>query len=326
MAYIQNSYQAPVLNNGYYDLPIQNAYSNPNMMANQYPQVAENQFNPMIQNNYPQGGYTVQPSNLETFVGSRESTFKYVSNSGYNSNPINPYAMSISHSNDQFPAQVYTNTGVQLRVDPRMSSSKIEEVAYKAKSQMMGGGYGQQFMPNNPFTMPQMGMNMYGNNPSSGMGMNYHNPSSGMGMWSFEPPFAEQGPTFPAVPAYMPQVFNPNPYMANMGQQMMGPNMNGGQNMYGGGAVVQRPTPNIRISDDDAYEVGDDEEFIKAKRNKATSIKSLEKRESKYVKKNRSTLEKVNDFLTDNSTIYWLVVLLVILIVAFVVKALYVDK
>jgi hypothetical protein len=320
---MQNSYQSPVLNGGYYDVPIQNAYSNQNMMANNYPQVGESQFNPMIQNNYPQGGYTVQPSNLESFVGSRESTFKYVSNSGYNSNPINPYAMSISHSNDQFPAQVYTNTGVQLRVDPRMSSSKIEDSAYKAKSQMMGGGYGQQFMPNNPFTMPQMGMNMYGQNPS--MGMNYHNPSSGMGMWSFEPPFAEQGPTFPAVPAYMPQVFNPNPYM---GQQMMGPNMYGGQNMmYGGGQGGQRPTPNIRIRDDDedAYEAGDDE-VIKAKRNKATPIKSLEKRESKQVKKNRSTLEKVNDFLTDNSTIYWLIVLLVILVVAFVVKALYVDK
>lgn len=312
MAYIQNSYQAPVLNNGYYDVPIQNQYSNPNMMNNNYPQVGEQQFNPMIQNNYPQGGYTVQPSNLESFVGSRESTFKYVSNSGYNSNPINPYAMSISHSNDQFPAQVYTNTGVQLRVDPRMSSSKIEDSAYKAKSQMMGGGYGQQFMPNNPFTMPQMGMNMYGQNPSAGMGM-----------WSFEPPFAEQGPTFPAVPA---QVFNPNPYMANMGQQMMGPMgqhvMNGGQNMYGGGGV-QRPTPNIRISDADDSD--EDEEVVKAKRNKATPIKSLEKREKKE-RKNKSTLEKVNDFLTDNSTIYWLVVLLVILIVAFVVKSLYVDK
>ncbi len=315
---MQNSYQAPVLNNGYYDVPIQNAYSNPNMMANHYPQVGESQFNPMIQNNYPQGGYTVQPSNLESFVGSRESTFKYVSNSGYSSNPINPYAMSISHSNDQFPAQVYTNTGVQLRVDPRMSSSKIEDAAYKAKSQMMGGGYGQQFMPNNPFTMPQMGMNMYGQNPSSGMGMNYHNPSSGMGMWSFEPPYAEQGPTFPAVPA---QVFNPNPYMV---QPMMGPNMYGGQMMQGGGAVVQRPTPNIRISDADADD-SDDEDVVKAKRNKSTPIKSLEKREKKE-RKNKSTLEKVNDFLTDNSTIYWLVVLLVILIVAFVVKALYVDK
>lgn len=312
MSYIQNSYQAPVLNNGYYDVPIQNSYSNPNMMANNYPQVGESQFNPMIQNNYPQGGYTVQPSNLESFVGSRESTFKYVSNSGYNSNPINPYAMSISHSNDQFPAQVYTNTGVQLRVDPRMSSSKIEDAAYKAKSQMMGGGYGQQFMPNNPFTMPQMGMN-------------YQNPSMGMGMWSFEPPYAEQGPTFPAVPA---QVFNPNPYMVNMTQPMMGPMgqhmMNGGvPNMYGGGAVVQRPTPNIRISDADDSD--DDEDVVKAKRNKSTPIKSLEKREKKE-RKNKSTLEKVNDFLTDNSTIYWLVVLLVILIVAFVVKALYVDK
>ena len=310
MAYIQNSYQAPVLNNGYYDVPIQNAYSNPNMMANNYPQVGESQFNPMIQNNYPQGGYTVQPSNLESFVGSRESTFKYVSNSGYNSNPINPYAMSISHSNDQFPAQVYTNTGVQLRVDPRMSSSKIEDAAYKAKSQMMGGGYGQQFMPNNPFTMPQMGM-----------GMNYQNPSSGMGMWSFEPPYAEQGPTFPAVPA---QVFNPNPYMVNMAQPMMGPMgqhvMNGGvPNMYGGGgAVVQRPTTNISISDADTDD-SDDEDVVKAKRNKSTPIKSLEKREKKE-RKNKSTLEKVNDFLTDNSTIYWLVVLLVILIVAFVVK------
>jgi hypothetical protein len=309
MAYMQNSFQAPVLNNGYYDVPIQNAYSNPDMMNQTYQMVGQNQFNPMIQNNYPQGGYTVQPSNLESFVGSRESTFKYVSNSGYSSNPINPYAMSISHSNDQFPAQVYTNTGVQLRVDPRMSSSKIEDAAYKAKSQMMGGGYGQQFMPNNPFTMPQMGM-----------GMNSYNPSSGMGMWSFEPPYAEQGPTFPAVPA---QVFNPNPYMMQqmMPQHMMGPM---GQPMLMNGGGMGRPTPNIRISDDENE--GDNEgEEIKAKRNKSTSIKSLEKREKKE-KKNRSTLEKINDFLTDNSTIYWLIVLLVILIVAFVVKALYVDK
>ncbi len=311
MAYMQNSFQAPVLNGGYYDVPIQNQYSNPNMMNQSYPMVGENQFNPMIQNNYPNGGYTVQPSNLETFIGSRESTYKYVSNAGYNSNPINPYAMSISHSNDQFPAQVYTNTGVQLRVDPRMSSSKIEDAAYKAKSQMMGGGYAQQFMGNNPFTMPQYGMN-------------YQNPSMGMGMWSFEPPYAEQGPTFPAVPA---QVFNPNPYigqpmMPNMnGMMMNGPMMNSPM-MNGGG--MGRPTPNIRISDDD--ESGDEgEEEIKAKRNKATTIKSLEKREKKE-KKNRSTLEKINDFLTDNSTIYWLVVLLVILVVAFVVKALYVDK
>ena len=312
MAYMQNSFQAPVLNGGYYDVPIQNQYSNPDMMNQNYQMVGQNQFNPMIQNNYPQGGYTVQPSNLESFVGSRESTYKYVSNAGYSSNPINPYAMSISHSNDQFPAQVYTNTGVQLRVDPRMSSSKIEDSAYKAKSQMMGGGYGQQFMPNNPFTMPQMGMNMYGQNPSMGMGA-----------WSFEPPYAEQGPTFPAVPA---QVFNPNPYMMpNMnGMMMNGPMMNSPMNnqmmMNGGG--MGRPTPNIRISDDDEDE---DVEEIKAKRNKSTSIKSLEKKEKK-VKKNRSTLEKMNDFLTDNSTIYWLVVLLVILIVAFVVKALYVDK
>jgi hypothetical protein len=302
MAYMQNSFQAPVLNNGYYDVPIQNAYSNPDMMNQNYQMVNSNQFNPMVQNNYPQGGYTVQPSNLESFVGSRESTFKYVSNSGYNSNPINPYAMSISHSNDQFPAQVYTNTGVQLRVDPRMSSSKIEDSAYKAKSQMMGGGYAQQFMGNNPFTMPQYGMS--------------YNPSMGMGAWSFEPPYAEQGPTFPAVPA---QVFNPNPYM--MSQHMMGPM---GQPMVMNGGGMGRPTPNIRISDDDEDE-GEAGEEIKAKRNKSTSIKSLEKREKKE-KKNRSTLEKINDFLTDNSTIYWLIVLLVILIVAFVVKALYVDK
>ncbi len=304
MAYMQNSFQAPVLNNGYYDVPIQNAYSNPDMMNQNYQMVSQNQFNPMIQNNYPQGGYTVQPSNLESFVGSRESTFKYVSNSGYNSNPINPYAMSISHSNDQFPAQVYTNTGVQLRVDPRMSSSKIEDAAYKAKSQMMGGGYAQQFMGNNPFTMPQYGMN-------------YNNPSMGMGTWSFEPPYAEQGPTFPAVPA---QVFNPNPYMMPNMNGMMGQQM--GQHVMNGGGMG-RPTPNIRISDDE--DEGESGEEIKAKRNKSTSIKSLEKREKKE-KKNKSTLEKINDFLTDNSTIYWLIVLLVILIVAFVVKALYVDK
>ncbi len=301
---MQNSFQAPVLNNGYYDVPIQNAYSNPDMMNQNYQMVSQNQFNPMIQNNYPQGGYTVQPSNLESFVGSRESTFKYVSNSGYNSNPINPYAMSISHSNDQFPAQVYTNTGVQLRVDPRMSSSKIEDAAYKAKSQMMGGGYAQQFMGNNPFTMPQYGMN-------------YNNPSMGMGAWSFEPPYAEQGPTFPAVPA---QVFNPNPYMMPNMNGMMGQQM--GQHVMNGGGMG-RPTPNIRISDDE--DEGESGEEIKAKRNKSTSIKSLEKREKKE-KKNKSTLEKINDFLTDNSTIYWLIVLLVILIVAFVVKALYVDK
>ncbi len=301
---MQNSFQAPVLNNGYYDVPIQNAYSNPDMMNQNYQMVNSNQFNPMIQNNYPQGGYTVQPSNLESFVGSRESTFKYVSNSGYNSNPINPYAMSISHSNDQFPAQVYTNTGVQLRVDPRMSSSKIEDAAYKAKSQMMGGGYAQQFMGNNPFTMPQYGMN-------------YNNPSMGMGTWSFEPPYAEQGPTFPAVPA---QVFNPNPYMMPNMNGMMGQQM--GQHVMNGGGMG-RPTPNIRISDDE--DEGESGEEIKAKRNKSTSIKSLEKREKKE-KKNKSTLEKINDFLTDNSTIYWLIVLLVILIVAFVVKALYVDK
>ncbi len=301
---MQNSFQAPVLNNGYYDVPIQNAYSNPDMMNQNYQMVSQNQFNPMIQNNYPQGGYTVQPSNLESFVGSRESTFKYVSNSGYNSNPINPYAMSISHSNDQFPAQVYTNTGVQLRVDPRMSSSKIEDAAYKAKSQMMGGGYAQQFMGNNPFTMPQYGMN-------------YNNPSMGMGAWSFEPPYAEQGPTFPAVPA---QVFNPNPYMMPNMNGMMGQQM--GQHVMNGGGMG-RPTPNIRISDDE--DEGESGEEIKAKRNKSTSIKSLEKREKKE-KKNKTTLEKINDFLTDNSTIYWLIVLLVILIVAFVVKALYVDK
>jgi len=125
MSYIQNSYQAPVLNGGYYDVPIQNAYSNPNMMANSYPSVPEQNFNNVVQNNYSHGGYTVQPSNLETFVGSPESSFKYIGNAGYNSNAINPYAMSINHSNDQFPAQVYTNTGVQLRVDPRMSSYKI---------------------------------------------------------------------------------------------------------------------------------------------------------------------------------------------------------
>lgn len=308
---MQNSYQAPVLNNGYYDVPIQNAYSNPNMMANHYPEVSQQQFNPMIQNSYPHDGYVIQPSNLESFVGSRESTYKYVSNSGYNTNP---YVMSINHSNDQFPAQVYTNTGVQLRVDPRMSSSKIEDSAYKAKSQMMGGGYGQQFMPNNPFTIPQMGMNYYNPssgmgmnyyNPSSGMGMNYYNPSSGMGMWSFEPPYAEQGPTFPAVPA---QVFNPM-MQANMMQQQ---NMMQQPHMIGGG---QRPTPTIRIRDDD----NDSDDEVKDK--KSTSIKAL-KRE----KKNKSSLEKLNDFLTSNSTIYWLVVLLVVLIIAFIVKSLYVNK
>jgi hypothetical protein len=307
MSYMQNSYQAPVLNGGYYDVPIQNAYSNPDMMNQNYPMVNQNQFNPMIQNNYPNGGYTVQPSNLESFVGSRESTFKYVSNAGYSSNPVNPYAMSISHSNDQFPAQVYTNTGVQLRVDPRMSSSKIEDSAYKAKSQMMGGAYGQQFMPNNPFTMPQMGMN-------------YHNPSMGMGAWSFEPPYAEQGPTFPAVPA---QVFNHNPYIEQpMIPNMMGQPMMNGQQMMMNGGGMGRPTPNIRISDGGDE---DEDEEIKAKRNKSTPIKSLEKKERK-VKKNKSTLEKINDFLTDNTTIYWLIVLLVILVVAFIVKALYVDK
>ncbi len=296
---MQNSYQAPVLNNGYYDVPIQNAYSNPNMMANHYPEVSQQQFNPMIQNSYPHDGYVIQPSNLETFIGSRESTYKYVSNSGYNTNP---YVMSINHSNDQFPAQVYTNTGVQLRVDPRMSSSKIEDSAYKAKSQMMGGGYGQQFMPNNPFTIPQMGMN-------------YYNPSSGMGMWSFEPPYAEQGPTFPAVPAqvFNPMMQQPNMMQANMMQaNMIQANMYQQPHMMGGG---QRPTPTIRIRDDD----NDSDDEVKDK--KSTSIKAL-KRE----KKNKSSLEKLNDFLTSNSTIYWLVVLLVVLIIAFIVKSLYVNK
>ncbi len=303
---MQGSYQAPVLNQGYYDVPIQNSYSNPNPMSNSYPSVSDQNFNNTIQNNYPNGGYTVQPSNVETFVGSRESTYKYVGNSGYQTNP---YMMSISHSNDQFPAQVYTNTGVQLRVDPRMSSSKIEDSAYKAKTQMMGGGYAQQFMPNNPFTMPQMGMNY--NNPSSGMGMNGYNPSSGMGMWSFEPPYAEPTPTFPAVPA---QIFNP--MMSGQGGQMMmggqGGQMmmggQGGQMMMGGG---QRATPSIRIKDDE-----DEDEEVKVVKKKSVVIK----------KRDNSTVGKINSFLTDNSTIYWLVILLVILIVAFIVKAVYVDK
>ncbi len=307
MSYIQNSYQAPVQNPGYYDVPIQNAYSNPNQYGGgNYQNVPSNHFNNVIQNNYPQGGYVVQPSNLETFVGSRESSYKYIGNGGYNTNP---YAMSINHSNDQFPAQVYTNTGVQLRVDPRMSSSKIEDSAYKAKSQMMGGGYAQQFMPNNPFTMPQMGMN-------------YQNPSMGMGMWAFEPPYAEQGPTFPAVPA---QVYAP--MMPNMmGQHMgpMGPQMMNGPQMMGGGTMVQRPRPSIRIKDpnDSDEDDVDEDEGVKIKQKRVVQSTSIVKKE----KKNKSTLEKVNSFLTDNSTIYWLIVLLVILIVAFVVKAVYVDK
>jgi hypothetical protein len=277
------SYQAPVLNGGYYDIPIQNAYSNPNMMSGSYPMVPSGEFNSVVQNNYPMGGYTVQPSNLETFVGSRESSYKYISNSGYNNNP---YALSINHSNDQFPAQVYTSTGVQLRVDPRMSSSKIEDAAYKAKTQGYGGGYAQQFAPNNPFTMPQMGM-----------GMNYHNSSSGMGMWSFEPPYAEPFPTFPAVPA---QVFHP--MMGGGGQ----PHMNQG---------VQRPTPGIRIKDADEDEDEDDDEVEVAPK----------KRIIKRVKEH-TLIGKMNAFLTDNTTIYWLIVLLVILLVAFVVKSVYVDK
>jgi hypothetical protein len=293
---MQNSYQAPVLNNGYYDVPIQNAYSNPNMMNNNYQQVPQQQFNPMIQNSYPHDGYVVQPSNLETFVGSRESSYKYISNNGYNTNP---YVMSINHSNDQFPAQVYTNTGVQLRVDPRMSSSKIEDSAYKAKSQMMGGGYAQQFMPNNPFTIPQYGMN-------------YNNPSNGMGMWSFEPPYSEPNVPFPAVPAFVSQP--PVMMMSNQQQQMMMPNQQQMMMMQ----PQQRPTPNIRIRDNDVSEAGDDSGDDDKK---STSIKAL-KRE----KKNKSLLEKFNDLITDNSTIYWLVVLLFVLVISFVVKSLYVNK
>ncbi len=285
---MQNSYQAPVLNGGYYDVPIQNAYSNPNMMSQMQPMVPSGEFNSVVQNNFGgMGGYTVQPSNLETFVGSRESSYKYISNSGYNTNP---YALSINHSNDQFPAQVYTNTGVQLRVDPRMSSSKIEDAAYKAKTQGYGGGgYAQQFAPNNPFTMPQMGMN-------------YQNPGMGMGMWSFEPPYAEPYPTFPAVPA---QVFNP--MMGGMpNHPMMNPMM-----MNGGGAPP-RPTPGIRIKDAD-----DDEDEVEETKAKKRIVKKV---------KDNTLMGKMNAFLTDNTTIYWLIVLLVILVVAFVVKAVYVDK
>ncbi len=278
-SYPQQQPAAPVFNPGYYDVPIQNQYSNPNPMNQTYPSVGAGDFNPMIQSHYPNGGYTVQPSNVETFVGSRESTYKYIGNSGYTST-TNPYAMSINHSNDQFPVQVYTNTGVQLRVDPRMSSSKIEDAAYKAKTQGMGGGYAQQFAPNNPFTMPQYGMN-------------YQNPSSGMGMWSFEPPYAEPMPTFPAVPAQMMVPMLPPPQYQQQQQ-----------------ANIGRPTPAIRIKDED-------------------SDVEVEERPKRVIKRKvvkKSTMEKVNDFLTDNTTIYWLVVLLFILMVAFVIKSVYVPK
>ncbi len=296
-----SSYQAPVYNQGYFDVPIHNAYSNANPMCDSYPSVTQGDFNNQIQQNFPMGGYTVQPSNLETFVGSRESSFKYIGNSGYNTNP---YMMSINHSNDQFPAQVYTNTGVQLRVDPRMSSSKIEDSAYKAKSQMMGGGYGQQFLPNNPFTMPQMGMN-------------YYNPSAGYASWSFEPPYSEPYPTFPAVPAQMPLMPNMTPMMS--GPMMMnGPMMNGPMNGQMGG----RPTPNIRIQDADDESEGSKSTKSKRKR----KVKDSNETPIENLDKDTSTMGKINSFLTDNNTVYWLIVLFVILIVAFVIKAVYVDK
>lgn len=328
MSYGQGSYQAPVFDRGYFDVPMCDQYSNPNPMNSNvvYPSVSMGNLNTTIQGSYSGGGgYTVQPSNVETFVGSRESTYKYIGNQGYASNP---YTMSINHSNDQFPAQVYTNTGVQLRVDPRMSSSKIEDNAYKAKTQMMmgpggipyAGGYAQQFAPNNPFTMPQMGMPM-----------NYQNPSAGMAMWNFEPPYAEPAPTYPAVPVQMPMMPNMMgggcPMMG--GGQMMMPNMVGGQPMgpqmmTGGGPMPpQRPGPEVQIED-----VGSS---VGGKRRRRRVVQAaagetpLEDLEEKKPK-DKSMMGKINRFLTANSTIYWLIVLLVVLVVAFVVKAVYVDR
>ncbi len=329
MSYGQGSYQAPVFDQGYFDVPMCDQYSNPNPMNSNvtYPGVPVTQLNTTIQGSYSGGGgYMVQPqpSNLETFVGSRESTYKYIGNQGFASNP---YAMSINHSNDQFPAQVYTNTGVQLRVDPRMSSSKIEDNAYKAKTQMMmgpggipyAGGYAQQFAPNNPFTMPQMGMN-------------YQNPSAGMAMWSFEPPYSEPVPTFPAVPVQMPMshMMGGGPMMGGCpmmgGGQMMMPNMVGGQGMgpqmmSGGGPMPpQRPGPEVQI--EDVGSAGGKRRRRRVVQAAAgeTPLEDLEK------PKDKSVMGKINRFLTANSTIYWLIVLLVILVVAFVVKTVYVDK
>ena len=334
MSYGQGSYQAPVLDRGYFDVPMCDQYSNPNPMNSNvvYPGVSMGQLNTTIQGSYSGGGgYTVQPSNVETFVGSRESTYKYIGNNGYASNP---YTMSINHSNDQFPAQVYTSTGVQLRVDPRMSSSKIEDNAYKAKTQMMmgpggvqyAGGYAQQFAPNNPFTMPQMGMN-------------YHNPSAGMGMWNFEPPYSEPVPTYPAVPVQMPMTHmmgggpmmggcpmmgGGGPMMPNMvGGQPMGPQMmtgGGPQQMMMGGGGPQRSMPEVQI--EDVASAGGKRRRRRVVQAGETPLEDLEEKKPK----DKSVMGKINRFLTANSTIYWLIVLLVVLVVAFVVKTVYVDK
>jgi hypothetical protein len=221
--------------------------------------------------------------------------------------------MSINHSNDQFPAQVYTNTGVQLRVDPRMSSSKIEDNAYKAKTQMMmgpggmqyAGGYAQQFAPNNPFTMPQMGMN-------------YYNPSAGMAMWNFEPPYAEPIPTYPAVPVQMPMM--PTPMMPNMvGNNTMVP----GPQMMGGGGP-QRPGPEVRV--EDVGSAGGRRRRRRVVQAGETPLEDLDDDAPKKKAQDKTVMGKINRFLTANSTIYWLIVLLVVLVVAFVVKTVYVDK
>jgi hypothetical protein len=329
MSLISDSFGSPgaVYNPGYYDNPKCDAYSN-NMTVSQsrkkYPTTSGDRFNTDVQKtmNGAYGGYNfagtggmgmgmgmnnIMPANMEPFIGSQESTYKYVSNSGYNTDP---FMMAIHHSNDQFPAQVYTNTNVQLRIDPRMSSSKMEDSAYKAKSQMMGGGYGAQFAPSHPYSP---GLSAYSTNPM------YHNPSAGYGQWHFEPPYSEPQMSFPPVPVqqYMPMA-PMTPTFPNMMPQMSQPMMPMQQQphpqMMGGGAqgAGPRPKPSIRMRE--AREEDEEDESDEL----STSIRKL--------KKKMTTMEKVNAFLKDNNTFYWLLVLLVILVVAFVIKVVYVDN
>lgn len=336
MSLLSESFGSPgaVYNPGYYDNPRCDQYSNTMNISEsgkKYPITSGDRFNTDIQQtmNGVYSGYNVSggfgnsimPANMEPFIGSHESTYKYVSNHGYQTDP---YMLAITHSNDQFPAQVYTNTNVQLRIDPRMSSSKVEDAAYKAKSQMMGGGYGAQFSPNNPYSP---GMSAYSTHGG------YQNPSAGYGQWFFEPPYAEPVMNYPPVPVqqYMPMNMNmgmSSPTFPNMMPQQAGPMMPGpgamvpmGPQMGGGGHAPgpgpgpgpgpRRPSGGIRIREATEDDDEEDEDEM------STSIKKL--------KKNMTTMEKINSFLKDNNTFYWLLLLLVILVVAFVVKVVYVD-
>lgn len=318
MSFISDSFGSPgaVYNQGYYDNPRCDAYSNTMTVTEsrkKYPTTSGDRFNTDVQHtmNGAYGGYNmgggmgIMPANMEPFIGSQESTYKYVSNSGYHTDP---YMLAIHHSNDQFPAQVYTNTNVQLRIDPRMSSSKMEDSAYKAKSQMMGGGYGAQFAPSHPYSP---GLSAYSMNPT------YHNPSAGFGQWYFDPPYSEPQMSFPPVPVqqYVPMAPmaptfpNMMPQMSQPMQMPMQMPMQGG----GGGGGGARPRPNIKIREVEMDDVEEDEED-----ELSTSLRKL--------KKKKTTMEKINGFLKDNNTFYWLLVLLVILVVAFVIKVVYVDK